>query len=69
MQEIFYGLRGYKELDGSEDKFTASLNEKDLEYLEAASLLHNIGLVTGKKGYHKQSYQIILVYPFSASSF
>lgn len=40
------------------------LEEKDFEYLEAAILLHNIGRVTGKKGYHKFSYQIIKVYDF-----
>lgn len=38
-----------------------SLEEKDVEYLEAACLLHNIGLFTGKKGYHKQSFHIIMV--------
>lgn len=35
------------------------LDDKDLEYLEAACFLHNIGIITGKKGYHKQSYHII----------
>lgn len=37
------------------------LDEKDLEYLEAACMLHNIGLYLGKKGYHKQSYNILMV--------
>lgn len=40
---------------------TVPLDDKDLEYLEAACLLHRIGLITGKKGYHKQSYNIITV--------
>lgn len=55
MQEIFEGLRKLTEVGD------ASLNDKDLEYLEAACLLHTIGLFTGKKGYHKRSYQIIMV--------
>ena len=42
--------------------------DKDLEYLEAACLLHNIGLYAGKKGYHKQSYQVIIVSNPSRSS-
>ncbi|GMP40024.1 hypothetical protein CsSME_00010637 [Camellia sinensis var. sinensis] len=41
-------------------KVSDSLVDKDLEYLEAACLLHNIGLFNGKKGYHKQSYHIIM---------
>nr|GFC08057.1 HD subdomain, putative isoform 2 [Tanacetum cinerariifolium] len=36
------------------------LDDKDLEYLEADCLLHNIGLINGKKGYHKRSYHIIM---------
>lgn len=36
-----------------------ALDAKDLEYLEAGCLLHNIGLFIDKKGYHKQSYHII----------
>ncbi|XP_047333223.1 guanosine-5'-triphosphate,3'-diphosphate pyrophosphatase isoform X2 [Impatiens glandulifera] len=36
------------------------LDDKDREYLEAACLLHNIGLFLGEKGYHKQSYKIIM---------
>lgn len=53
-KEIFEGLKKLTEVGG------ASLNDKDLEYLEAACLLHTIGLFTGKKGYHKRSYQIIM---------
>ncbi|KAI3752578.1 hypothetical protein L2E82_24612 [Cichorium intybus] len=49
-QGIFTGLR----------KQVVLLDDKDLEYLEAACLLHNIGLITGKKGYHKRSYHIIM---------
>lgn len=37
------------------------LGEMDLEYLDAACLLHNIGMYTVKKGYHKQSYRAIVV--------
>lgn len=55
MQEIFEGLKKLTEVGN------ASLNDKDLEYLEAACLLHTVGLFTGKKGYHKRSYQIIMV--------
>jgi len=40
------------------------MDEKEFEYLEAACLLHNIGLFTGKKGYHKQTYRIIMVSVF-----
>lgn len=57
MQEIFEGLRKC-------DDLAASLDDKDLEYLEAASLLHNIGIFIGKKGYHKQSSGIIMVMLF-----
>uniref|UniRef100_A0A1J3IRF8 Exopolyphosphatase n=1 Tax=Noccaea caerulescens TaxID=107243 RepID=A0A1J3IRF8_NOCCA len=49
---IFVGLRKCND-------FSVILDEKDLEYLEAACFLHNIGIITGKKGYHKQSYHII----------
>ncbi|KAJ7973291.1 Ppx-GppA phosphatase protein (Exopolyphosphatase) [Quillaja saponaria] len=59
-KEIFECIRKFKDLAKNKVEFAASLNEKDLEYLEAACLLHNIGLVTGKKGYHKQSYSTIL---------
>ncbi|KAJ0734453.1 putative exopolyphosphatase [Helianthus annuus] len=52
-QEIFTGLRKWNKID-------VLLDDKDLEYLEAACLLHNIGLITGKKGYHKRSYHIIM---------
>ncbi|CAH8357851.1 unnamed protein product [Eruca vesicaria subsp. sativa] len=51
-KEIFVGLRKCND-------FNVILDDKDLEYLEAACFLHNIGIITGKKGYHKQSYQII----------
>jgi exopolyphosphatase/pppGpp-phosphohydrolase len=51
-QEIYLGLRKCND-------FKVILDDKDLEYLEAACFLHNIGIITGKKGYHKQSYHII----------
>lgn len=38
------------------------LDEEAFEYIEAAILLHNVGRVIGKKGYHKCSYHIIKVY-------
>ncbi|XP_075510751.1 uncharacterized protein LOC142546752 [Primulina tabacum] len=57
-REIFEGLRKLNEpLDSN---FSVALDDKDLEFLESASLLHNIGLHAGKKGYHKQSYRIIV---------
>ena len=46
-------------------KISVSWNDKDLEYLEAACMLHNIGLVNGEKGYHKQSQSIIRVHVLS----
>lgn len=52
------------ELDNDDhhgNKLSVSLDHRDLECLDAASLLHNIGLYTGKKGYHKQSYRVIAV--------
>ncbi|GFP80338.1 exopolyphosphatase [Phtheirospermum japonicum] len=52
-REIFEGLRKLNEV-------LAFLDDRDLEYLDAASLLHNIGVYTGKKGYHKQSYHLIM---------
>ncbi|KAL3627993.1 hypothetical protein CASFOL_028095 [Castilleja foliolosa] len=52
-REIFEGLRKSNEVLGV-------LNDRDLEYLDAANLLHNIGIYTGKKGYHKQSYFLIM---------
>ncbi|KAH6820104.1 hypothetical protein C2S53_015907 [Perilla frutescens var. hirtella] len=61
-REIFEGLRELNELhnDGNRDnKLSVSLDHRDLECLDAASLLQNIGLYTGKKGYHKQSYRVI----------
>ncbi|KAL6146517.1 hypothetical protein ACLB2K_057195 [Fragaria x ananassa] len=57
-KEIFEGLR--KSDDLADNQFAASLDDKDLEYLEAATLLHNIGVFMGKKGYHKHSYCIIM---------
>ncbi|XVE89580.1 hypothetical protein DITRI_Ditri20bG0007500 [Diplodiscus trichospermus] len=59
-REIFEGLRRSKELGNDGVKLTVPIDGKGLEYLEAACLLHNIGLFTGKKGYHKQSYHIIM---------
>ncbi|KAG5244735.1 exopolyphosphatase [Salix suchowensis] len=57
-KEIFEGLRKWSEVAGNQiDVF---LDAKDLECLEASCLLHNIGLVDGKTGYHKQSYHIIM---------
>ncbi|KAI3770480.1 hypothetical protein L6452_01614 [Arctium lappa] len=58
-QGIFTGLREWSEIDDKHSQLVL-LDNKDLEYLEAACLLHNIGLVTGKKGYHKRSYHIIM---------
>ncbi|CBI39570.3 hypothetical protein VitviT2T_020865 [Vitis vinifera] len=59
---IFEGLRKCDTLAETENqvKLPVSLNDKDLEYLEAACVLHNIGLITGEKGYHKQSCNIIM---------
>ncbi|XP_059313270.1 uncharacterized protein LOC132064337 isoform X3 [Lycium ferocissimum] len=60
-KEMFDGLgKRYESANGS-DGFVVSLEDKDLEYLEAACLLHKIGLSVGKKGYHKQSYHIIMM--------
>lgn len=42
-QEIFVGLRKCND-------FNVILDDKDLEYLQAACFLHNIGIITGKKG-------------------
>ncbi|PIN04242.1 Exopolyphosphatase [Handroanthus impetiginosus] len=60
-REIFEGLKKLNEPQdhNEEEEVSMSLDDKDLEYLDAACLLHNIGLYTGKKGYHKQSYHII----------
>ncbi|KAJ6928420.1 LOW QUALITY PROTEIN: hypothetical protein NC652_012502 [Populus alba x Populus x berolinensis] len=57
-KEIFEGLRKWGEVAGNQ--INVFLDVKDHECLEAACLLHNIGLITGKKGYHKQSYHIIM---------
>ncbi|GMH07726.1 hypothetical protein Nepgr_009566 [Nepenthes gracilis] len=59
-KEIFEGVRKSNEVAVDLNAIRICLNEKDLEYLEAACLLHNIGLCLGKKGYHKQSYNIIM---------
>ncbi|XP_021898730.1 uncharacterized protein LOC110815309 isoform X2 [Carica papaya] len=59
-REIFEGIRKSNELANNQVKFRVSLDAKDLECLEAACLLHNIGAFTGQKGYHKQSYHIIM---------
>ncbi|KAI3916207.1 hypothetical protein MKW98_004648 [Papaver atlanticum] len=58
-KEMFKGLRKSDKLANHQFLDTVSLDEKDLEYLEAACLLHNIGLFIGKKGYHKHSHHII----------
>ncbi|RWR94251.1 Ppx/GppA phosphatase [Cinnamomum micranthum f. kanehirae] len=58
-KEIFEGLRRCEEFIDHHNNSMVSLDDKDLEYLEAAILLHSVGLVMGKKGYHKQSYHII----------
>ncbi|XP_021742653.1 uncharacterized protein LOC110708745 isoform X2 [Chenopodium quinoa] len=59
-KDIFQGLRKYSKV--FEDRLTVELclDEKDFEYLEAACMLHNIGLYFGKKSYHKQSCSIIM---------
>ncbi|CAA2976395.1 Hypothetical predicted protein [Olea europaea subsp. europaea] len=63
-REMFEGLRKWNELhnngENDSNKVLVRLDVGDLEYLEAACLLHNIGLCTGKKGYHKQSYRVIM---------
>ncbi|KAJ8572816.1 hypothetical protein K7X08_009327 [Anisodus acutangulus] len=59
-KEMFDGLGKKYESGNGSDGFVVSLEDKDVEYLEAACLLHKIGLYVGKKGYHKQSYHIIM---------
>ncbi|CAN4110990.1 unnamed protein product [Withania somnifera] len=59
-KEMFDGLRKRYELANGSDAFVESLEDKAFEYLEAACLLQKIGLYVGKKGYHKQSYHIIM---------
>lgn len=61
MQDIFEGLRTCDEFVDNDFRLAVPLDHKDLEYLEAACLLHNVGLFLGEKGYHKQSYSIIMV--------
>lgn len=58
---MFEGVRKWNEVGGSQNKLSCSLDDKDIEYLEAACLLHNIGVFGGKKGYHKKSCSIITV--------
>ncbi|KAG9459568.1 hypothetical protein H6P81_004076 [Aristolochia fimbriata] len=58
-KDIFEALRKYGEGRNDHKESAIYLEGKDLEYLEAAILLHNIGLFIGKKGYHKQSFYII----------
>ncbi|KAJ0078587.1 hypothetical protein Patl1_22287 [Pistacia atlantica] len=60
VNDIFDGLRKCDELANIQVKFDVSLDNKDLEFLEAACLLHNIGLFISKKGYHKKSCEIIM---------
>ncbi|PHT29054.1 hypothetical protein CQW23_31320 [Capsicum baccatum] len=59
-KEMFDGLKKRYELGNGSDGFVVSVEDKDLEFLEAACLLQKIGLCVGKKGYHKQSYHIIM---------
>ncbi|RXH82186.1 hypothetical protein DVH24_036527 [Malus domestica] len=56
-EETFEALRKFDHLTNIQ--VAASLDAKDLEYLEAACVLHNIGISVGKKGYHKHSCSII----------
>ncbi|KAL8545493.1 hypothetical protein ACS0TY_005586 [Phlomoides rotata] len=61
-REVFEGLKKLNEVhsgDKRDDELSVSLDGRDLECLDAACLLHSIGLYTGKKGYHKQSYRLI----------
>ncbi|KAL1546190.1 exopolyphosphatase isoform X2 [Salvia divinorum] len=46
--------------DNHGNKLSVLLDHRDLECLDAACLLHNIGLYAGEKGYHKQSYRVIM---------
>lgn len=59
-KEMFESVRKWNEVGNGGHTLGVSLDDKDLECLEAACLLHSIGLITGKKGYHKQSYHIIM---------
>lgn len=63
LQEIFDGLRKLNQpYNGNDDdELSVFLDDMDRECLDAASLLHNVGLYAGKKGYHKQSYRVIMV--------
>ncbi|CAN1219636.1 ppx [Linum perenne] len=57
---IFEGLRQCGKLGDSGDLFKVPLIDGDLECLQAACLLHSVGLFGGKKGYHKLSYHVIM---------
>ncbi|KAI8531656.1 hypothetical protein RHMOL_Rhmol11G0153200 [Rhododendron molle] len=59
-KEMFEGVRKWNEVGGSQNNLSCSLDDKDIEYLEAACLLHNIGVFGGKKGYHKKSCSVIM---------
>ncbi|KAF3793847.1 Exopolyphosphatase [Nymphaea thermarum] len=54
-KEIFEGMRNCSHIH----KVDLLQDKKNLEYLEAAVLLHATGLLVGKKGYHRHSYHII----------
>ncbi|CAI9103495.1 OLC1v1001986C1 [Oldenlandia corymbosa var. corymbosa] len=56
-KEIFDGIRKLNVTANNE--LLKNMEDRDIEYLEAACLLHKIGLIAGNKGYHKQSYQLI----------
>lgn len=59
-KEIFESVRKWNEEVDNGQRLGVPSDDKDLEYLEAACLLHSIGVISGKKGYHKQSYHIIM---------
>ncbi|KAK9735672.1 hypothetical protein RND81_04G218700 [Saponaria officinalis] len=59
-KEIFDGLKEYDNV-AEIHRSRVFLQEKDLEYLQAACVLHNIGRFYGKEGYHKRSCSIIMV--------
>lgn len=60
-QKLFEGIKNSSELAAKQVELASSLDGNDLEYVQAACLLHSVGLFFGKKGYHKQSYRIIMV--------
>ncbi|CAN0897222.1 ppx [Linum grandiflorum] len=57
---IFDGLRQCGKLGDSGNLFKVPFTDGDLECLQAACLLHSVGLFGGKKGYHKLSYHVIM---------